>query len=41
VPEEQDAPARPLLMPPNRTPPAKLALFAGSEFQTPHQRGRH
>ena len=34
--KEQEAPARPLLVPPTRAPPATLSLFAGSEFQTPH-----
>ena len=33
--KEQEAPARPLLVPPTRAPPATLSLFAGSEFQ-PH-----
>ena len=27
--KEQEAPARPLLVPPTRTPPAALSLFAG------------
>ena len=35
--KEQEAPARPLLVPPTRAPPATLSLFAGSELQTPHQ----
>ena len=39
--KEQEAPARPLLVPPTRAPPATLSLFAGSEFQTPHQQRRH
>ena len=39
--KEQEAPARPLLVPPTRAPPATLCLFAGSEFQTPHQQRRH
>ena len=39
--KEQEAPARPLLVPPTRAPPATLSLFAGSEFQAPHQQGRH
>ena len=39
--KEQKAPARPLLVPPTRAPPATLSLFAGSEFQTPHQQRRH
>ena len=29
--KEQEAPARPLLVPPTRAPPATLSLFAGSE----------
>ena len=32
--KEQEAPARPLLVPPTRAPPATLSLFAGSELQT-------
>ena len=39
--KEQEAPARPLLVPPTRAPPATLSLFAGSELQTPHQQRRH
>ena len=39
--KEQEAPARPLLVPPTRAPPATLSLFAGSEFQNPHQQRRH
>ena len=39
--KEQNAPARPLLVPPTRAPPAKLSLFAGSEFPTPHQQRRY
>lgn len=39
--KEQEAPARPLLVPPTRAPPATLSLFAGSEFQTPHRQRRH
>ena len=35
---EKEAPARPLLVPPTRAPPAMLSLFAGTEF---HQQGRH
>jgi hypothetical protein len=35
---EKEAPARPLLVPPTRAPPATLSLFAGTEF---HQQGRH
>ena len=35
---EREAPARPLLVPPTRVPPATLSLFAGTEF---HQQGRH
>ena len=31
--KEQEAPARPLLVPPTRAPPATLSLFAGSESQ--------
>jgi len=34
----KEAPARPLLVPPTRAPPATLSLFAGTEF---HQQGRH
>ena len=34
--KEQEAPARPLLVPPTRAPPATLCLFAESELQTPH-----
>ena len=36
--KEQDAPARPLLLPPTRAPPATLSLFAGTEL---NQQGRH
>jgi len=36
--KEQEAPARPLLVPPTRAPPATLSLFAGTEF---NQQGRH
>ena len=36
--KEQEAPARPLLVPPTRAPPATLSLFAGTELN--HQ-GRH
>ena len=39
--KEQEAPALPLLVPPTRAPPATLSLFAGSEFQTPHQQRCH
>ena len=35
---EKEAPARPLLVPPTRAPPATLSLFAGTEFR---QQGRH
>ena len=35
--KEQEAPARPLLVPPTRAPPASLSLFAGSESTTPNQ----
>jgi hypothetical protein len=35
---EKEAPARPLLVPSTRAPPATLSLFAGTEF---HQQGRH
>jgi hypothetical protein len=35
---EKEAPARPLLVPPTRAPPATLSLFAGMEF---NQQGRH
>jgi hypothetical protein len=35
---EKEAPARPLLVPPTRAPPATLSLFAGTEF---HQQGHH
>jgi hypothetical protein len=35
---EKEAPARPLLVPPTRAPPATLSLFAGTEF---NQQGRH
>ena len=35
---EKEAPARPLLVPPTRAPPATLSLFAGTEF---HQQRRH
>ena len=39
----QEAPARPLLAPPTRAPPATLSLFAGKEtlFSQFSQRGRH
>ena len=30
--KEQEAPARPLLVPPTRAPPATLSLFAGKEL---------
>ena len=36
--KEQEAPARPLLVPPTRAPPATLSLFAGTEL---NQQGRH
>jgi hypothetical protein len=36
--KEQEAPTRPLLVPPTRAPPATLSLFAGTEF---NQQGRH
>ena len=36
--KEQEAPARPLLVPPTRGPPATLSLFAGTEL---NQQGRH
>ena len=39
--KEQEAPARPLLVPPTRAPPATLSLFAGSGSTTPHQQGRY
>ena len=35
---EKEAPARPLLVPPTRAPPATLPLFTGTEF---HQQRRH
>jgi len=38
--KEQEAPSRPLLVPPTRAPPATMSLFAGSEFPTPHQQRR-
>lgn len=39
--KEQEAPARPLLVPPTRAPPGTLPLFAGSGSTTPHQQGRY
>jgi len=41
--KEQEAPARPLLVPPTRAPPATLSLFAGKEtvFSQVNQQGRH
>jgi hypothetical protein len=36
--KEQEAPARPLLVPPTSAPPATLSLFAGTEL---NQQGRH
>ena len=36
--KEKEAPARPLLVPPTRAPPATLSLFAGTEL---NQQGRH
>jgi hypothetical protein len=39
--KEQETPARPLLVPPTRAPPANLSLFAGSESTTPNQQGRY
>ena len=36
--KEQEAPARPLLVPQTRAPPATLSLFAGTEL---NQQGRH
>ena len=39
--KEQEAPARPLLVPPTRAPPANLSRFAGSESTTPSQQGRY
>jgi len=39
--KEQDVPARPLLVPPTRAPPATLSLLAGSELPNPHQQRRH
>jgi hypothetical protein len=41
--KEQEAPARPLLVPPTRAPPATLSLFAGKETVSSqvNQQGRH
>ena len=41
--KEQDVPARPLLVPPTRAPPATLSLFAGSESKITmlNQQGSH
>ena len=41
--KEQDAPARPLLVPPTRAPPETLPLFAGKEtvLSQFNQLGRH
>ena len=39
--KEQGTSTLPHLAPPTRAPPATLSLFAGSEFQTPHQQGRY
>ena len=39
--KEQDVPARPLLVPPTRAPPATLSHFLGSELRNPYQQRRH
>ena len=39
--KEQNVPARPILAPRTRAPPATLSLFAGSELPNPHQQRRH
>jgi hypothetical protein len=39
--KEQDAPPRPLLVPPTRAPPETLPLFAGNGSTTPNQQGRY